>query len=339
MQNYFQCPKCSSAIEAEHEQLLCSSCGSRFEVKEGISFLLDEDKIGWADRKLRDQFYDGILGKFYHRLMPLLSLPARPFSISKTDWLIFVTTWILLTFSFVSVFQGLFQSGMFSFQFYFGLLVLVFFGVFFIRHPHFFHLLWSAVPAKISLERKKYRYSKTFAEIHREVQDAFRSGKEKIRLLDVSTGTGNSLLRHGWTSLNAEIVGFDLSETMLRQLQESALRLGISVELVIGDATNLPFADDSFDVVTNYGALNGYTNIQRALSEMNRVMKPGGFGVFLDEQLYNKSTWIEKQYFSKVLSSHNLIHHCPSHLLPPNTEEVQVHQIYEFYYLCTFRKK
>lgn len=315
----------------------CSNCHAKYPIKDEIAFLLDEELLGWADKRLRDDFYNGLLGKFYQRLMPLLSLPARPFSISKLDWFIFGFTWCLLIASvYFSFFFAFIQTNIVLFLVSsFVLLSLV---IFFVKHHHFLHLLWTAIPAKFSLERDKYVYQKSFSEIHTAIQNDLKQSKSDLALLDVSTGTGNSLLRHGWTKINASITGFDLSETMLRQLQSVARSNDLTIDLVIGDATRLPFCDASFDVVTNYGAINGYTDIQAALSEMVRVLKPGGYGVFLDEQLYDKATWIEKQYFSRVLSSHNLIHHCPVEFLPKEITSVNVHQIYEFYYLCVFRK-
>ncbi len=337
MQNFYQCPTCSSALKAGKQSYHCDGCGVDFEVKNEIAFLLDENQLGWADKRLRDDFYNGLLGKFYQRLMPLLSLPARPFAISKLDWFIFVCTWLTL---FGSAYLAL-NFSIFNFNFplaLFGFSIFAVLSLFLIKHVHFFHLLWTAIPAKLSLERDKYVYSSSFAGIHAKLQEQLKSQNKQLRLLDVSTGTGNSLLRHGWTKMNAELTGFDLSETMLRQLQATAKNQQIPMDLVIGDATRLPFANESFDVVTNYGAINGYTNIELALHEMTRVLKPGGYGVFLDEQLYDKATWIERQYFSKVLSSHNLIHHCPSEFLPKEIKDVTVHQVYEFYYLCIFRK-
>ncbi len=337
MQNFYQCPTCASALIADKDIYRCSGCAFEYSIQNEIAFLLDEEQLGWADKKLRDDFYNGLLGKFYQRLMPLLSLPARPFGISKLDWLIFFLTWAVLLVS-VCLSLGFFFFDFHRIFFLSGLTVLLILSSFLIKHTHFFHLLWTAIPAKWSLEKDKYVYNRSFTDLHSELQEELKNQNKELRLLDVSTGTGNSLLRHGWTKINASLTGFDLSETMLRQLQDKAKDQNIPIDLVIGDATRLPFANESFDVVTNYGAINGYTNIELALKEMERVLKPGGYGVFLDEQLYPKATWIERQYFSKVLSSHNLIHHCPSEFLPKEIKDVIVHQVYEFYYLCIFRK-
>jgi ubiquinone/menaquinone biosynthesis C-methylase UbiE len=139
--------------------------------------------------------------------------------------------------------------------------------------------------------------------------------------------------------LDAEYVGLDLSETMLLQGLRFMTEKQVPIDLVLGSATQLPFQSDTFDVALNYGALNGYTDPKAALEEMARVTKVGGLVLFLDEQLYESASFVEKVYFHKVLSSHNAIHHCPVELLPPSLGEVTVHQIYHFYYLCTCYKK
>jgi ubiquinone/menaquinone biosynthesis C-methylase UbiE len=113
---------------------------------------------------------------------------------------------------------------------------------------------------------------------------------------------------------------------------------GVPIELVIGDAMALPFQADSFDVVLNYGALNGISDPAVALAEMARVLRPGGVMLVLDEQMYEAASRVERAYFHRVLSSHNVIHHCPVEALPPGLERVELHQIYQFYYILTARK-
>ena len=92
-------------------------------------------------------------------------------------------------------------------------------------------------------------------------------------------------------------------------------------------------------MVLNYGALNGYTDSKAALDEAARVTKSGGLVLFLDEQLYESASLVEKIYFQRVLSSHNVIHHCPVELIPDSLGNITVHQVYHFYYLCTCYKK
>jgi ubiquinone/menaquinone biosynthesis C-methylase UbiE len=114
---------------------------------------------------------------------------------------------------------------------------------------------------------------------------------------------------------------------------------GVPVDLVIGDAVDLPFQADSFDVVLSYGAVNGLTDPAKAIAEMARVARPGGLLLFLDEQLYTEASPVQRRYFETVLSSHNVIHHCPVETFPASLTDVRVSQVYQFYYICTARKR
>jgi len=94
--------------------------------------------------------------------------------------------------------------------------------------------------------------------------------------LDVATGTGDlavELARRG-----AEVTGSDFAPAML----EIARRKAPGLRFEEGDALNLEHSDDSFDAVTvGFGARN-FADLDRGLSEMARVAKPGGRVVVLE---------------------------------------------------------
>jgi demethylmenaquinone methyltransferase/2-methoxy-6-polyprenyl-1,4-benzoquinol methylase len=96
------------------------------------------------------------------------------------------------------------------------------------------------------------------------------------RALDVAAGTGDlaiELARRG-----ADVVGSDFSEGMLAKARAKAP--GIVWEQA--DALSLPYADDAFDAATvGFGARN-FSDLSRGLSEMARVVKPGGRVVILE---------------------------------------------------------
>lgn len=297
-----------------------------------------ESDLGSEDKALRDYFYNGLLGTYYQFIMPFLVLPARPVRISWKDWLVYslvvalLITAICVTAS--ALFYGMAGAGM-KWLTAASVATLVASGYFFYRHPYLLYLLLIAVPVKISLLLKRFRSAKSFPEIHSEIIEPLLKRDGRLQVLDISTGTCNSLYRHGWMKLNADYTGLDLSETMLSQGQEFMARAQVPVDFVLGDAQRLPFVDETFDVVLNYGALNGYADAKAALAEMARVVKPGGVVLYLDEQLYDAASRIEAFYFRRVLSSHNVIHHCPVELMPSSLKDVTVHQVYQFYYICT----
>jgi demethylmenaquinone methyltransferase/2-methoxy-6-polyprenyl-1,4-benzoquinol methylase len=98
-----------------------------------------------------------------------------------------------------------------------------------------------------------------------------------MRVLDIAGGTGDLARafadRAGDTGL---VVLSDINLSMLRAGRDKLLDKGRMLPLVQCDAERLPFADDSFDVVTVAFGLRNMTHKDAALAEMRRVIKPGG---------------------------------------------------------------
>lgn len=90
------------------------------------------------------------------------------------------------------------------------------------------------------------------------------------RVLDIAAGTGTS--SEPFADLGAEVVPADFS---LGMLQVGAQRRG-DLPFTAADATRLPFADDSFDVVTMSFGLRNVQDVDAALREFLRVTAPGG---------------------------------------------------------------
>ncbi len=338
----YQCLKCGQGRWQTYSTLWrCEACGQQYPCVNGIPKLYIESGIGERDKQLRDYFYNSLLGTYYQHLMPFLSLPVRPARTYWKGWLTytFVAGFLLAIAGYSLSLPFLPNAIRFSFVNFAVILLLIAIGYFFYKHPYLAYLIILAIPVRISILLSRFRSNESFAGIHSQVIEDFLKRGEKLQILDISTGTCNSLYRHGWMKLDAEYTGLDLSETMLLQGQEFMARQEVPMEFVLGDAMRLPLQSETFDIVLNYGALNGYTNPQIALHEMARVTKKGGLVLFLDEQLYESASFIERLYFKTVLSSHNVIHHCPVELMPDSLENIKVHQVYHFYYLCTSYKK
>jgi SAM-dependent methyltransferase len=327
----YQCPNCQKSHWRTSSILWsCEACGHEYPCVSGIPRLYVESALGEQDKALRDRLYDGFLGTYYQYVMPFLSLPARPAREYWQGWLVYV----LLMVSLVGVVGYLVSTA----SLLIALVLFAVVGAFFFKHPYVFYLLLLAVPVKVSLRLKRFRPAQSFQEIHADVLGDFLKREERLQVLDISTGTCNSLYRHGWMRLDADYTGLDLSETMMLQGQKFMSDRQIPMEFVLADAARPPFQSDTFDLVLNYGAVNGFTDPRRALEEMARVTRKGGFLLFFDEQLYEGATFVERWYFKTVLSSHNRIHRCPVELLPAGLRDVRLHQVYPFYYLCTAYK-
>jgi len=105
------------------------------------------------------------------------------------------------------------------------------------------------------------------------------------RVLEVAVGTGRNLSHY---HPEASITGIELSPAMLAIAQEHAASIGREVDLHEGDAAHLPFADASFDTAVCALSLCSIPDPARAISEMRRVVIPGGQLLLLD---HIGSTW------------------------------------------------
>jgi SAM-dependent methyltransferase len=99
---------------------------------------------------------------------------------------------------------------------------------------------------------------------------------EGRRVLDVGCNWGRwtiAAARAGWRA-----TGVDPKENAVAAARRVAGQLGVEAELVVGDARELPFADDSFDAVFSYSVLQhlAKADVRKAIGEIGRVLRPGG---------------------------------------------------------------
>lgn len=107
--------------------------------------------------------------------------------------------------------------------------------------------------------------------------DALRIGPA-ARVLDLATGTADLAILIAALHRDASVVGLDPSTNMLSIGEQKVLRAEQSdrVTLQAGDAENLPFPDDAFDALSMAFGIRNVPDRPRALSEMRRVVRPGG---------------------------------------------------------------
>lgn len=107
------------------------------------------------------------------------------------------------------------------------------------------------------------------------------------RILDIATGTADLAILLAKKNPQARIIGMDISEQMLAigNQKVKKQRLENQIELQLGDAASLPFGNDTFDAVTcAFGARN-FEDLGKGLSEISRVIKPGGKACILEFSL------------------------------------------------------
>lgn len=101
--------------------------------------------------------------------------------------------------------------------------------------------------------------------------------KENETVLDVATGTGQPGISIAAKIGNGKIIFTDLAAGMLEIAKENARKAGIpNFEIQVCDVSELPFADNSFDIISCRLGFMFFPDMQMAAKELTRVLKPGG---------------------------------------------------------------
>jgi demethylmenaquinone methyltransferase / 2-methoxy-6-polyprenyl-1,4-benzoquinol methylase len=102
-------------------------------------------------------------------------------------------------------------------------------------------------------------------------------------ILDIATGTGDLAIMMA-KNTSAQITGLDLSAGMLEVGRKKVEAEGLNnrVTMIQGDSENLPFEDNTFDCVTVSFGVRNFENLEKGLSEIRRILKPGGTFVILE---------------------------------------------------------
>jgi ubiquinone/menaquinone biosynthesis C-methylase UbiE len=101
--------------------------------------------------------------------------------------------------------------------------------------------------------------------------------------LEIGAGTGYFSLNLAQLGVIERPTVSDISSGMLAALSRTAAELGIDVETVVTEAEQLPFADESFDLVFGHAVLHHIPDLGRAFAEFHRVLRPGGAVAFMGE--------------------------------------------------------
>ncbi|TDO22038.1 bifunctional demethylmenaquinone methyltransferase/2-methoxy-6-polyprenyl-1,4-benzoquinol methylase UbiE [Pedobacter duraquae] len=110
-----------------------------------------------------------------------------------------------------------------------------------------------------------------------------KSVKPRI-MLDVATGTGDFAFEAIKILQPEKIIGVDISEGMLGVARKKILERNLqdTFSVHIGDSEKLLFDDNHFDAITVAYGVRNYENLEKGLSDMLRVLKPGGKIVILE---------------------------------------------------------
>jgi SAM-dependent methyltransferase len=133
------------------------------------------------------------------------------------------------------------------------------------------------------LEQEKIRYELEpfileFAE--------FERGRDK-KVLEIGVGLGAD--HQKWAEAGAILYGIDLTQRAIAATQHRFELLGLKSDLQVADAENLPFGDETFDIVYSWGVLHHTPNTAKAMDEVLRVLKPKGVAKLM---IYHKYSFI-----------------------------------------------
>ncbi len=135
-------------------------------------------------------------------------------------------------------------------------------------------------------------------------------------ILDVATGTGDFALTCYEILKPKKITGIDISEGMLDIGRKKIAKAGLQnqIELLNGDGEAILFEDNTFDAVTVAFGVRNFEHLEKGLSEIKRVLKPGGKLIVLEctkpsapviKQFYNfYMKWVTPK-IGKIIAKNN----------------------------------
>ena len=145
--------------------------------------------------------------------------------------------------------------------------------------------------------------------------------RDSCRILDVGCGTGAFVSYLATETTGSEFIGIDIDDDFIAYANGKPFPKSNSYKFLVGDACNLPFEDESFDLVISYTALTNIPDSNRVMSEMLRVARINGWISSVTTQGSKYNPGFEGEY----LSQHNYYREYRSlrHLILNAYEQVQ----------------
>ncbi len=134
----------------------------------------------------------------------------------------------------------------------------------------------------------------------REIVDTDRP----LEVLDVACGTGDFTIEIARkVAAGSRVTGIDLSEGMMKIGREKIAKAGVDAEMVQGDCEALAYGEGTFDRISVGFGVRNFEHLELGLSEMCRVLKPGGKLVVLELSVPSNGfiRWCYKLCFLKIL--------------------------------------
>ena len=145
----------------------------------------------------------------------------------------------------------------------------------------------------------------TFGEKEDDVREAMvdlLELREDSTLLEVGCGSGRDSVHLAQRIPKGKMIAQDLTPSMLLACRERLRNVKAEVDISVANACYLPFGDDTFDALFQFGGVGEFGDIRRFFAEAVRVTRPGGRVVVGDESM---PPWLRNTEFSKILTVTN----------------------------------
>lgn len=144
--------------------------------------------------------------------------------------------------------------------------------------------------------------------------------RDPYRILDVGSGTGAAVIdMKKMFGRHVDVVGADVMRLQNDLARQNVKKYGVHAEIVDYDTT-LPFPDNSFDAIYTSDVLGHVPDVDAWLSELNRVLVPGGILSMFSESKLGKHAWLRKYLLKRGL---NTDPHAEFHISLYSKQELQ----------------
>jgi SAM-dependent methyltransferase len=134
-----------------------------------------------------------------------------------------------------------------------------------------------------------------------------------VKVLEIGVGMGADYLE--WLRAGANATGVDLSAASIEKARRRCELAGCKPDLRVADAENLPFPDNSFDVVYSYGVMHHSPDTTQCVREARRVLKPRGEArimVYHHPSVTGAMLWLRHGFWRGKSLKHSVFDHLES---------------------------
>ncbi len=173
-----------------------------------------------------------------------------------------------------------------------------------VNNEYYTKLERASQPYFQEIETRRYRYHYHLPALFERI-----GGGEGLRLLEVGCGIGIDtvmLARAGF-----DVTAIDLTEAAVGVARQRARRLELDIDYRVGNCEQLGFDDEAFDVVYSFGVIHHTPDMQSAVGEIHRVLKPGGRAHIMIYSRFSLVNLVHVLGRVPYESPRNMKDHCP----------------------------